>query len=670
MLRRSATATRLPELGRGDRGLLPAGSGADHQQVVVVGRVHGDSVVVRAAARQAGHDNSRCRRNGRSIGRRAGVVPIAACRGRAVHSRTGEAAPTAPRRGHARVHDRRPEPLATVSPLRSRRPDRRHTRAARLRATRRRWWRCRSAAPPADGSGSRCASTCRHPSTSPRRPRTSSAACCSTTRPPSSSSSSGRAAMPGRPPSSSSSGSWRGWPRTASTPVTRSGRSSTAAGSRWRCYDECGCTGLVPRSSTSPLWPRPRAEGRVVRADRTELERLVAPVDERVLRRREALARRGGRRGGRRLVRRDRRGGRGVVGPGSTGAAARRGMRSSTARAGGPHPASRRMIEGDRRARRGLDAARCGRPPPPPTARRARQAPTTGSTTSGWWRSPGRCRSPWCATRPSPPAPGRDPAAAEALWAALTRGTPDPEAAEPAALLALMGLLHGDGALANVALQRAEAAWPGHRFTATLRGLAAAGIRPSELRACLTGAPVPRRDRSGSRAAARTRRARPGPTRRRRAPPMTVATTDAAPPQIGRRSRRGAGRRDGRPRRTPSAPSRRRRLRLRLDQAPRRSWVKRQASPTIVVEVGAGGLPAQRGARPRSLEATSTAGSPPRRGATTVGDRVPGHARGRPRSPRAPRSRCRCPGCRPRARPARRAPSASRWASARSSTWM
>ena len=86
---------------------------------------------------------------------------------------------------------------------------------------------------------------------------------------------------------------------------------------------------------------------------------------------------------------------------------------------------------------------------------------------------------------------GSRPAAAEALWAALARGTPDPEAAEPAALLALMGLLHGDGALANVALQRAEAAWPGHHLTATLRGLAAAGIRPSELRACLIGAPLP-----------------------------------------------------------------------------------------------------------------------------------------------------------------------------------
>ena len=51
---------------------------------------------------------------------------------------------------------------------------------------------------------------------------------------------------------------------------------------------------------------------------------------------------------------------------------------------------------------------------------------------------------------------------AEQLWAALTRETPDPEAAEPAALLAACALLRGDGALAGIALDRAEQAWPGH----------------------------------------------------------------------------------------------------------------------------------------------------------------------------------------------------------------
>jgi hypothetical protein len=111
---------------------------------------------------------------------------------------------------------------------------------------------------------------------------------------------------------------------------------------------------------------------------------------------------------------------------------------------------------------------------------------------------------------------GSRPDAAAALWAALARGTPDPEAAEPAALLAVMGLLQGDGALANVALQRAEAAWPGHRFTATLRGLAAIGIRPGELRNCLTGAPMPGVSRQRPKQRGRARGGASRSARRRR----------------------------------------------------------------------------------------------------------------------------------------------------------
>jgi Domain of unknown function (DUF4192) len=91
-----------------------------------------------------------------------------------------------------------------------------------------------------------------------------------------------------------------------------------------------------------------------------------------------------------------------------------------------------------------------------------------------------RCLGPW-------------PTAAEQLWAALARETPDPEAAEPAALLAVSALLRGDGALANVALDRAERAWPGHRLTGLLRLAAEGGLRPSEIRAWLIGSaePVP-----------------------------------------------------------------------------------------------------------------------------------------------------------------------------------
>jgi hypothetical protein len=82
---------------------------------------------------------------------------------------------------------------------------------------------------------------------------------------------------------------------------------------------------------------------------------------------------------------------------------------------------------------------------------------------------------------------GPQAAVAEQLWGALARETPDPEAAVPAALLALSALARGRGALANIALDRAERAWPAHRLTALMRQTAAAGIRPEEIRAWLGG---------------------------------------------------------------------------------------------------------------------------------------------------------------------------------------
>jgi hypothetical protein len=80
--------------------------------------------------------------------------------------------------------------------------------------------------------------------------------------------------------------------------------------------------------------------------------------------------------------------------------------------------------------------------------------------------------------------------AAEQLWAALTRATPDPEAAEPAALLAVSALARGDGALANVAIGRALGAWPGHRFATTLAAALASGFGPEQVRHWLTDAAV------------------------------------------------------------------------------------------------------------------------------------------------------------------------------------
>ena len=86
----------------------------------------------------------------------------------------------------------------------------------------------------------------------------------------------------------------------------------------------------------------------------------------------------------------------------------------------------------------------------------------------------------WCA--------GPRAAAAEQLWAALARGTPPPEVAEPAALLAVSALLRGNGALANIALDRAEQAWPAHRLTALLRAATDVRMSPARLRECLLSA--------------------------------------------------------------------------------------------------------------------------------------------------------------------------------------
>jgi len=60
---------------------------------------------------------------------------------------------------------------------------------------------------------------------------------------------------------------------------------------------------------------------------------------------------------------------------------------------------------------------------------------------------------------------GASAAAAERLWTALVRAAPDPEAAEPAVLLAHSALVRGNGALVSIALERAQRAWPGHRMS-------------------------------------------------------------------------------------------------------------------------------------------------------------------------------------------------------------
>jgi hypothetical protein len=77
---------------------------------------------------------------------------------------------------------------------------------------------------------------------------------------------------------------------------------------------------------------------------------------------------------------------------------------------------------------------------------------------------------------------GRSAAAAEAVWTDLTRRAPAPLDAAPATLLAVTAWVRGDGAMANVALERALSSEPSYTFALLLRRALDACMRPDEVR--------------------------------------------------------------------------------------------------------------------------------------------------------------------------------------------
>jgi hypothetical protein len=83
---------------------------------------------------------------------------------------------------------------------------------------------------------------------------------------------------------------------------------------------------------------------------------------------------------------------------------------------------------------------------------------------------------------------GDESAAAEQLWTECTRRAPAPLDAAPATLLAVCAWLRGDGAMANIALDRALASAPGYGLATLLRDALAACVTPTDLRALLTAA--------------------------------------------------------------------------------------------------------------------------------------------------------------------------------------
>jgi hypothetical protein len=90
---------------------------------------------------------------------------------------------------------------------------------------------------------------------------------------------------------------------------------------------------------------------------------------------------------------------------------------------------------------------------------------------------------------------GDEPAAAEQLWTECTRRAPAPLDAAPATLLAVCAWLRGDGAMANIALDRALDSDPGYGFARLLKDALASCVTPSDLRAMLTEASAPPRAR-------------------------------------------------------------------------------------------------------------------------------------------------------------------------------
>jgi hypothetical protein len=77
---------------------------------------------------------------------------------------------------------------------------------------------------------------------------------------------------------------------------------------------------------------------------------------------------------------------------------------------------------------------------------------------------------------------GDDAPAAEILWTECTRRGPAPLDAAPATLLAVSAWLRGDGAMANVALERALDSRPTYSFAQLLAQGLTACLPPAQLR--------------------------------------------------------------------------------------------------------------------------------------------------------------------------------------------
>ncbi len=227
----------------------------------------------------------------------------------------------------------------------------------------------------------------------------------------------------------------------------------TRPGDVWGCYEACRCRGAVPSGAAGAFAAGAALGGVVVHDDREALLELVEPTDLAGIERRERLI----------AAAIDRCAATGGAPDPAVGWAA-------VARALADTVAGSLVLDDERVAALAV----------------ALGAPEVVDAAIVWMAVLAR-------DDPERAEVEQERAANEQLWAALCREAPEPEAAVPASLLAVSALLRGDGALANVALDRAQEAWPGHVLSNRLRAITAWGPRPEEFRDGLLGSLTRRR---------------------------------------------------------------------------------------------------------------------------------------------------------------------------------
>ena len=217
-------------------------------------------------------------------------------------------------------------------------------------------------------------------------------------------------------------------------------------GAPWRCYDDPLCAGTVSDPGVSPLAAATVAAGAVTFGSREEMLALLAADDPAALQRRSVLL----------------------------------------DAADADHPMSSTLV-----AQRLAQLQELHRAAATGNVALSDRIVTEVASALCDHRVRDACL-PWCS--------GPGAVAAERLWMALVRATPAPERAEPAALLALVAYLRGDGALAGVALDAALQACPQHSLSGLLRAALDGGLPPEVLRTVAADAAAalpgpPRRNR-------------------------------------------------------------------------------------------------------------------------------------------------------------------------------